>query len=68
MIAPSSVLCQVQSCDVVTDLDESEKMNIPDEPWMEKINIANADLTGDEKSQVYNFIAEWNQVFFRRTI
>ena len=68
MIAPSSVLCQVQSCNVVTELDESEKINIPDEPWMEKINIANADLTGNEKSQVYNFIAEWNQVFSKNDL
>jgi dUTPase len=68
VVSPGSVICQVQACELVSELPVGEHVDIPDEPWLNKIDLSKAVLTEHQKVEVKNLVADWHQVFSKHDL
>lgn len=70
IISPGSILCQIQMCQIVSDMSakEPEHVNTPMESWIQQVNLDNSNLTHSQKHEVLNLIADWHDVFSKHDL
>ena len=68
VIDPGAVLCQVQTCELVSGLPEGEDNVIPDEAWLKKIDISDPKLTAEQREDILRLVSSWHDVFSKHDI
>ena len=68
VIDPGAVLCQVQTCELVSGLPEAQNNVIPDEAWLKKIDISDPKLTAEQREDILRLVSSWHDVFSKHDL
>jgi len=68
VIAPGSILCQVQSCELVDDIQLKAEDDTQAESWINKIHLNRSILNDSQQSMAHALISQWHEVFSKHDL
>ena len=70
VISPSCVICQVQSCQIESDIPAENKVSDIElnDSVLDQLDLSQSDLSEDQRTLVRNLVSKWEDVFSRNDL